>query len=82
MVRPQFAHHGGGKVGRSEGLSYHVEQLRARGIATEVAHLHVGDALWVARSKCAARAPVNYRNRIGHLRTDAKIRLPVVHQLC
>ena len=52
VVWSQFAHHGGGKVGRTEGLSYHVDQLRARGVATEVGHLNVGDALWIARSRC------------------------------
>ena len=53
LANAQFAHHGGGRAGRGQGLSHHVEQLRARGLAVRVGTLPVGDAVWVARGRCS-----------------------------
>ncbi len=50
----QFGHHGGGRVGRTQGLAHHVDQLRARGLNVGVGTLPVGDAVWVARSRRAS----------------------------
>ena len=51
----QYTHHAGGRslAGRNGGLAYHVDQLRAAGVAVETGYLGIGDALWIACSKYA-----------------------------
>ncbi|MEW5304280.1 MAG: hypothetical protein WDW38_011298 [Sanguina aurantia] len=42
---------GPGTVSKSDNLMMHVNAVRAKGVAVEVKHLAVGDALWLARSR-------------------------------
>lgn len=42
---------GPGTLSKSDNLMMHVNAIRAKGVAVEVKHLAVGDALWLARSR-------------------------------
>lgn len=42
---------GPGAMSKSDNLMMHVNAIRAKGVAVEVKHLAVGDALWLARCR-------------------------------
>ena len=68
----QFGHHGGGRVGRTQGLAHHVEQLAARGLAVRVSTLSVGDAVWVARARRARKRVSNIEKYLLMLSLNEK----------